>query len=97
MYIINIKVKNTVSPEQHESLFNQHVEWFKKHFQAGHFLMLGPYKNEENAGVIFADVESREKLTEILNEDCYYPDLADYEIREFEAKLVAADFNQKAK
>lgn len=96
MYIINIAVNDHVSAEQHDKLFVEHTEWFKKYFQAGKFLMLGPFKDQANAGVIFAVTESRAELDRILAEDCYYPNLASYEIREFEPKLIAANIAEFA-
>ena len=95
MYIINIKVNADLTPAQHEQLFPAHTEWFKKYFQAGKFLLLGPHRDAENSGVILAVAENRAELEQILAEDCYYPNFAQYEIREFEAKLIAtnlADF-----
>jgi YCII-like protein len=40
--------------------------------------------------VIFAHTESRGALQKVLEEDCYYPDFTQYEIREFAPKLIAA-------
>ena len=90
MYLINITVNPDLPAEQHEKMFAEHTEWFKKHFAAGHFLMLGPYTDTDaHAGVIFAQTESRAELDAILNEDCYYPNHAQYEIREFAPKLIS--------
>ncbi|OOF57286.1 YciI family protein [Rodentibacter myodis] len=98
MYIVNITVNSTLSEEKHNELFAIHVEWFKKYFQAGKFLMLGPYTDTDaHAGVIFAETESLEELQKILAEDCYYPDLAEYEIREFSPKLIATDIGKAVK
>lgn len=92
MYLINITVKDTISDEEHHTLFEQHSLWFKKHFEAGRFLMLGPYVDTDaKAGVIFARAGSREELDAVLAEDCYYPDLADYQIREFAPKMISQD------
>ena len=92
MYIINITVDKNISEQQQAELFPIHTEWFKKYFQTGIFLMTGPYTDTDaHAGVIFAATESREELQRILEEDCYYPDLASYEIREFEPKLIAGN------
>lgn len=90
MYIIDITVNKEISETKQNELFPIHVEWFKKYFQAGKFLMLGPFNDtEEHAGVIFAVTENREELQKILEEDCYYPDFAEYKIRSFEPKLIA--------
>lgn len=99
MYIINITVNADLPEEKQKEMFLLHVEWFKKHFQEGKFLMLGPFiDTDKHAGVIIASTESREELDAILKEDCYYPDFAKYEIREFEPKMIAenmADFIEK--
>ncbi|EHK90874.1 hypothetical protein HYE58_04190 [Aggregatibacter actinomycetemcomitans] len=95
MYIINITVNPNVSEEKQNELFPIHVEWFKKYFQAGKFLMLGPYiDTDAHSGVIFAETESREALQKILEEDCYYLDFAEYEIREFAPKMIAEDIGK---
>lgn len=90
MYIINITVNADVTEDQQSRLFPVHVAWFKKHFEAGNFLMLGPYTDTQaHQGVIFAKTESREALRNILEEDCYYPSLAHYEVREFAPKMIS--------
>lgn len=97
MYIINITVNPDLPADQHEKMFAEHVEWFKKYFQAGKFLMLGPFTDTDAAaGVIFAHTDSREELQAILEEDCYYPDFAQYEIREFAPKMIAANLPEFA-
>ena len=47
--------------------------------------------------MIFAETESREALQKILEEDCYYPDLEEYGIREFAPKMIAADISKVVK
>ncbi|MFZ7173311.1 hypothetical protein ACLSYX_00455 [[Pasteurella] aerogenes] len=44
--------------------------------------------------MIIAQTESREQLESILAEDVYYPNLADYQIREFKAAMVAENIQQ---
>lgn len=88
MYLINITVNEDISPEQHEALFMRHVSWFKQYFDAGKFVLIGPYLDRDRAGVIIAQIENREELEAILREDAYYPNLAEYEIREFIPKMV---------
>ena len=90
MYIITITVNPDVTEEQQNKMFPLHIEWFRKHFAAGNFLMLGPFTDTDaHQGVIFAQVESREALQKILAEDCYYPDFATHEVREFSPKLIS--------
>ncbi|MGB9095793.1 YciI family protein [Erwinia sp.] len=88
MYLINITVNGDIPAQQHEALFKQHASWFEKYFNAGKFVLVGPYTDRERAGVIIADTESREELDAILSEDAYYPTLAEYEIREFIPKML---------
>lgn len=92
MFIINITVNTDITEAQYNEMSLRHTEWFKKHFQAGNFLMLGPYTDtDEHAGVIFSGVENRTVLQKILEEDCYYPNFAEYEVREFSPKLIAGN------
>lgn len=84
MYIINIALKmDKIPTEQAEQMFAEHRAWFARYFEQGNFLMLGPYLDQAHAGVIIAQAESREALDKILAEDIYFPNLADYEVREF--------------
>jgi len=90
MYLINITVNDDISPEQHEALFTRHVSWFQQYFNAGKFVLIGPYSDRERAGIIIAQTASRDELETILSKDAYYPDLAEYEIREFSPKMVGS-------
>ncbi|ABP60554.1 YciI family protein [Enterobacter sp. 638] len=90
MYLINIAVNEDISPDQHEALFMHHVSWFQQYFDAGKFVLIGPYSDRERAGVIIAQAVNREELETILREDAYYPNLAKYEIREFTPKMVGS-------
>lgn len=95
MFIINITVNDDLCAEQHESLFKHHVEWFKRNFAAGKFVLLGPYLDSERAGVIIANLTDRDALMAVLREDVYFPDKASYEIREFAASMAASHFNPR--
>ncbi len=85
MYIISIVLdQDKIPTELAESMLNEHRAWFAKYFQAGKFLILGPYLDQEFAGVIIAQTQSRAELDEILAEDVYFKDgQAAYEVREF--------------
>jgi uncharacterized protein YciI len=89
MYIINITVNPDITDELHNTLFPNHVSWFTKYFDAGKFIVIGPYLDRDNAGVIIAHIENRTELESILQGDSYYPNLAQYEIREFMPKMIA--------
>jgi len=94
LFIIDIAVKESVSPEQHESLFIDHVEWFKRYFATGDFVVVGPYTDQQRSGVIIANIASRDELMAVLGEDAYYPDLAIYAVREFSPKMIAENLHQ---
>lgn len=94
MYIISIAVNSDITAEQQDILFPRHVAWFKKFFDAGKFLVIGPYTDSQRAGVIIAQAESRAELESILQEDSYYPSLAQYDIREFSPNMIAKDLQR---
>ena len=93
MYLINITLKqNLVPAERADELFSAHRAWFAKNFEAGNFLILGPYLDREHAGVIIAQASSRAALDEILKDDVYFPlGYAQYEVREFKAAMASAE------
>ena len=95
MYLIDISLKNeNLSAEEQAQQLDAHRAWFAKYFQQGNFLLLGPYLDQERAGVIIAQAQNRAELEQILAEDIYYLDLADYQIREFKAAMVADNIQQ---
>ncbi|BAL84863.1 hypothetical protein SELR_pSRC100560 (plasmid) [Selenomonas ruminantium subsp. lactilytica TAM6421] len=98
MFIINQTLKAEKIPAgKGEELFKQHVAWFTKHFEAGNFILVGPYTDKEMAGIMISPAESKEAVEKILQEDVYYADgLADYEVRSFTAGKVAANFAEFA-
>ncbi len=92
MFIISIAVHNTITEQQYDAMFPKHVEWFQKYYQQKKFVVLGPYTDTEaHSGVIITADMSREALEEILAEDSFYPNSADYQIREFDGKLSYLD------
>lgn len=88
MYLINITIKDEAINDQ--KLLAKHRNWFNKHFTLGNFLLVGPYLNKENSGLIIAKPSTYNEITEILKENAYYNNnLAKYEINEFTANLIA--------
>ena len=55
-------------------------------------MLVGPYKDREMAGLVIAQVADKQELLKIIQQDAYYPDLATYEIQEFQANLIAKNF-----
>lgn len=96
MFIVNISLKaEKVPAEKADLMFDQHRAWFARNFQKGNFLLLGPYQDKDNAGVIIAQADNREELEAILSEDVYYPlDLANYEVHEFKAVMVSENIDK---
>ena len=95
LHIANIAVNTDLPANKREKMFAEHAAWFKKHFPAGHFLMLGPYINTDTrAGVIFAHVKDHAELDKILAEDCLLPGFSRYDIRKFAPKMIADDIGK---
>ena len=60
IYLINITLKpGAVPADRADELFAAHRAWFSKHFEAGNFLLLGPYLDREHAGLIIAQTANR--------------------------------------
>jgi uncharacterized protein YciI len=91
MYLIHITIKTDQLPAgQADALLAQHRAWFTRHFEAGDFLLLGPYLDQPAAGLIVAQAPSRDALAGMLAEDVYHPNgWADYTVREFKVGLAA--------
>ena len=98
MFIIN----QTLNPEKipagkGEELFGQHVAWFTRHFDAGDFLLVGPYTDKKMAGIMISPAATREDVEAILKDDVYYAGgMADYEVRSFTAGKIAQNFAEFA-
>lgn len=87
MYLVDIVVK---SSELSDDLLAQHLAWVKKHIDQGALVLAGPYTDTpQPSGLVIANVENRAELEKVLAEDCFYPELADYQVREFEMKFFA--------
>lgn len=98
MYLIDITLKTDIIPAgQSEALLAGHRAWFAKYFEQGYFLLIGPYLDRSGAGVIIARADSRAQLDAMLAEDVYWADkLADYQVREFQANLIAKQLHEWA-
>ena len=91
MFIINETVlADKIPAEKMDEMFAVHRQWFMKHFEAGDFLIVGPYKDWAGSGIMLAQAESRDALEEILKGDVYYSDkLAVYDVHEFVPAKIA--------
>lgn len=93
MYLIDSKIHQEQVPEnQAAQLLALHRQWFSKQATLGHFLLVGQYKDREMAGLVIAQVADKQELLKIIQQDAYYPDLATYEIQEFQANIIAENF-----
>ena len=97
-FIINQTLKPEKIPEgKGEKLFKGHVAWFTRHFEAGDFLLVGPYTDKKMAGIMISSAETREAVEDILKDDVYYADgMADYEVRSFTVGKIAKNFGDFA-
>ena len=94
MYLINITIKaNQVPKDQEADLLAKHRAWFKGQYEAGNFLLVGPYRDRPMAGLVIAKAANRDELQAMIAQDAYFPDLATYEINEFQANLIAQQIN----
>ncbi|MBM7636826.1 YciI family protein [Streptococcus saliviloxodontae] len=90
MYLINITIKSEQVPaEKTDDLLAKHRAWFTAQAEAGHFLVVGPYRDKSMAGLVIAQANSRADLDAILAKDAYYPDLATYDVHEFQANIIS--------
>ncbi|MEX2804033.1 YciI family protein [Streptococcus sp. H31] len=90
MYLIDITIKtDRVPADRAEELLERHQAWFSAQAESGQFLMVGPYRDKEMAGVVIAQAGSRKALETVLAEDAYYPDMAVYDVHEFQANIIA--------
>ena len=97
MYLIDIVVQADKIPASDlAKTMDAHREWFAKYFDAGKFLLLGPYLDKSMAGLIIAQAQSRAELDGILSEDVLYPDLAEYTVNEFKAAMCADNIHEYA-
>lgn len=93
MFLVDISIKaDRVPAEQADELLAGHKEWFTSHFEKGDILLVGSYKNRGMMGLTIMQADSREKVENIIAEDSYYPDYANYDIYEFSATLIAKIF-----
>lgn len=94
MYTIYIALDlPNIPQEKQDSMLSQHRAWFKKYFDEGVFLMVGPCPDVPGTGLIIAQ-GTKEEMEEIIKSDVYYADqLATYDIREFQVRL----FNDRLK
>ncbi|MDG6895355.1 YciI family protein [Volucribacter amazonae] len=89
MFLINITVKAQMSKQQQQALLPSHVAWIQKYIEQGVLVLAGPYTDTlQPSGLVIANVANRAELEKVLAEDSFYPDLADYQINEFNLKFV---------
>ncbi len=63
----------------------------KSQYEAGNFLMSGR-KKPRTGGIIISNVNTREHLDQILQQDPYYQNkVADYSVVEFEPGMTCAE------
>lgn len=95
MFLIDITINpDRVPVEKTAELLAKHREWFTEQFNQGHFLIVGPYKNKGLAGIVIAQGNDEQVITDIIKEDAYYPDMATYHVSEFQGNLVAENMSK---
>lgn len=90
MYLIDITIKADLVPaDKADELLAGHRAWFSAQARAGNFLLVGPYRDKAMAGLVIAQANSRAELDDLVAKDAYYPDMATYDIHEFQANIIA--------
>lgn len=90
MYAVTIRIHvDQLSEAELKTKLEAHRAWFTRYFEAGNFLLVGPFRDQFGTGMILAKTETREALDAILAEDAFYAEkLADYEVHEWIVNLV---------
>ncbi|MGW8959478.1 YciI family protein [Paenibacillus sp. NPDC055715] len=82
MYIVSLKYVKPLN--EVERYLEEHVKFLDKHYQAKNFVFSGR-KVPRTGGVILVNVQSKDVLENILNEDPFYMNqIAEYEITQVE-------------
>ena len=79
MFVINLILTENTDEKTAAEHLAAHRAWFSSHVEKGDFVLVGPRRDRERAGIIISRVTSREALDEILSEDVYFPSGAAYE------------------
>jgi uncharacterized protein YciI len=89
MFVIELMYK--VELAQIDARMKAHVQYLKKHYDAGTFVISGR-KVPRDGGIIIAAGEDRDAIEAIIREDPFVVHgLADYRIVQFRASQRAAD------
>lgn len=87
MFIVNLTYKADLL--KIDQFLDAHKEYLKEQYQLGHFLASGR-KIPRTGGIILSNVESRDALERILEEDPFKVNaVADYEITQFAPSMTS--------
>lgn len=89
MFLIDIQINTARVPaDRADEYLARHRQWFKTNYDAGHFLMVGPYTDKAGAGLILANTMTKDELNAILAGDAYYAEkLATYTVSDWHVTL----------
>jgi uncharacterized protein YciI len=89
MFIISLTYKKPL--EEVDFHLSAHVEYLETQCRASNLLASGR-KIPRTGGIILSDVETRERLDEILKQDPFYKSqVADYEVTEFVPSMTCPE------
>ena len=93
LYTIYVELHvQDIPQDSAEAMLDAHRQWFKEHFEASRFVMVGPCLDVAGTGMIIAQGESVEAMHELIKGDVYYADqLATYTIHPFDVKMFNPD------
>src|SRR5438067_9965448 len=90
-----IELTYTAPLAEIDANMRSHVDFLKKYYAAGHFLVSGR-KIPRDGGIILAVAGSRQQIEAIIREDPFYErGLADFRIIQFRASQRADDIPQR--
>ncbi|GAO12235.1 YciI family protein [Streptomyces lydicamycinicus] len=89
-----LELTYTAPLERVDAVLDQHVEWLRKEYAAGHFLAAGR-KVPRDGGVILAAGMDRATVERIVSEDPFtLAEVCEYRITEFVATTTAPALEQ---
>ena len=93
MFVIELTYTATLA--EIDASMTAHVDFLKKYYAAGHFLISGR-KIPRDGGIIVAMAKSRQQIEAIIREDPFFErGLADFRIIQFRASQRAHDMPKR--
>ncbi|MCL0312252.1 hypothetical protein M2S00_03945 [Apilactobacillus sp. TMW 2.2459] len=86
MYLVNIKVKDNVEGNITDRMV-QHRDWIKSIIKNNQLFTAGAYVDQDRAGMVLLDVDTKAAAENIIANDTFYPNEATYEINQLQVNF----------